>query len=192
MDIDTSFKNTKRKLLTNEHRDFFKFYDKTNFPKMRRILRDRLGTKIGYDINYDGDRLSKSQMKQSIREKIFLNSGFETVVIKEAYGLSGSGMKKISAIDELNENISNWIKRSINKHDAVYVEPWNDIVFEFSGIWSNDTSAPKFQAIMTDKMGQFKGHQLRESFTHSVPKILRSYCLKRMVFSNWQMRRLIG
>ena len=55
MDIDTSFKNTKRKLLTNEHRDFFKFYDKTNFPKMRRILRDRLGTKIGYDINYDGE-----------------------------------------------------------------------------------------------------------------------------------------
>ena len=155
MDIDTSFKNTK---ITNERaQNFFKFYDKTNFPKMRRILRDRLGTKIGYDINYD------SEICQSLSETInsiknLLNSGFETVVIKEAYGLSGSGMKKISAIDELNENISNWIKSCINKHDAVYVEPWNDIVFEFSGIWSNDTSAPKFQAIMTDKMGQFKGH----------------------------------
>ena len=106
-EIDSQLKNTKEKLLIAENSGFLKFYDKTNFPFLRSEIREEVGENISYHKKYDGIVCKSLDETRREIEKL-LTDGIETVVIKEATAFRIRD-EKISSLDEISENISNWI-----------------------------------------------------------------------------------
>ena len=177
--IEDSFSDKLNK--KNSFRNFKDLYDKTNYPELRKELKTKIkSSSIDYDCLYDGIICTSDNQVVEAIELINNNLNLGAVV-KEAFGFSGSGIKKIASPKELTENNLNWIKKSIKKHKRVFVEPWVNVVMEFSSVWLDKDPQISFQKIISDSKGQFKGHDLKH-FNKSVANNLKRDFLNRVVF----------
>ena len=145
-------------------------YDKTKFPDLRSQLRKeskRLNQLMGpceTDGRVLGHETDISDYIEHIHRAFLLPA-----VIKSPFGFSGSGQCRVYPGRKLNDSQIGWLKKQLDEHGHVVVEPWLPCAMDGSAVWESSTNKPKMTFFLTDSKGRYMGHRLG-SRSSKIPK----------------------